>query len=72
MFFMYLMCLAHQLLSNRTSTLVVAWRSQSDRTADAICVDGGRNLRGRRTQSDRMAFAICVGGVRCLSPKQCI
>ena len=36
MFFMYLMRLTHQLLSNRTSTLVVACRSQSDRTADAI------------------------------------
>ena len=51
MFFMYLMRLAHQLLSNRTSTLVVAWRSQSDRTADAICVDGVRNLCGWRSLS---------------------
>ncbi len=58
MFFMYLMCLAHQLLSNRTSTLVVAWRSQSDRTADAICVDGGRNLIGWRSQSVWVAFAV--------------
>ena len=51
MFFMYLMRLAHQLLSNRTSTLVVAWRSQSDRTADAICVDGVRGLCGWRSLS---------------------
>ena len=58
MFFMYLMRLAHQLLPNRTSTLVVAWRSQSDRTADAICVDGVRNLCGRRSQSVWVAFAV--------------
>ena len=58
MFFMYLMRLAHQLLPNRTSTLVVAWRSQSDRTAFAICVDGVRNLRGRRSQSAWVAFAV--------------
>ena len=58
MFFMYLMRLAHQLLSNRTSTLVVAWRSQSDRTAFAIRSDGGRNLIGWRSQSVWVAFAV--------------
>ena len=58
MFFMYLMRLAHQLLSNRTSTLVVACRSQSDRTADAICVDGVRGLCGWRSQSVWVAFAV--------------
>lgn len=51
MFFMYLMRLVHQLLSNRTSTLVVACRSQSDRTADAVCVGGVRNLCGWRPLS---------------------
>ncbi len=51
MFFMYLMRLAHQLLSNRTSTLVVAWRPQSAWTAFAICVDGVRNLCGWRSLS---------------------
>ena len=58
MFFMYLMRLAHQLLSNRTSTLVVACRSQSDRTADAICVGGVRGLCGWRSQSVWVAFAV--------------
>lgn len=58
MFFMYLMRLAHQLLANRTSTLVVAWRSQSDRTAFAICMDGVRNLCGRRSPSVWVAFAV--------------
>ena len=72
MFFMYLMRLAHQLLSNRTSALVVAWRSQSVWVAFAICVGGVRNLRGWRSQSVWVAFAVCVGGVRYLSPKQCI
>ena len=72
MFFMYLMRLVHQLLSNRTSTLLVVWRPRSAWTAFAICMDGVRNLRGRRSQSAWTAFAICVGGVRCLSPKQCI
>ena len=51
MFFMYLMRLAHQLLSNRTSTLVVAWRSRSVWTAFAVCVDGVRNLCGWRPLS---------------------
>lgn len=58
MFFMYLMRLAHQLLSNRTSTLVVAWRSQSDRLAFAVCVGGVRNLRGWRPRSVWVAFAV--------------
>ena len=34
------------------------WRTQSDRTANAIRLDGGRNPIGRRTQSDRAADAI--------------
>ena len=34
------------------------WRTQSDRTADAIRSGGERNLIGRRTQSDRTANAI--------------
>ena len=36
---------------------VIVTRTQSDRTADAIRLDGGRNLIGRRTQPDRTADA---------------
>ena len=36
---------------------VIVTRTQSDRTANAIQSDGGRNLIGRRTQSDRAADA---------------
>lgn len=58
MFFMYLMRLVHQLLSNRTSTLVVAWRSRSVWTAFAVCVGGVRNLCGWRPRSVWVAFAV--------------
>lgn len=58
MFFIYLMRLAHQLLSNGTSTLIVVSRPQSVWTAFAICVDGVRNLRGRRSRSVWVAFAV--------------
>ena len=51
MFFMYLMRLVYQLLSNRTSTLVVACRSQSVWTAFVVCVGGVRNLCGWRSLS---------------------
>ena len=37
--------------------LMVGRRTESDRTADAIQSDGGRNLIGRRTESDRTADA---------------
>ena len=42
--------------------ITVGQRTQSDRTADAIRSDGGRNLTGRRTQSDRTADAIGLTG----------
>lgn len=58
MFFMYLMRLAHQLLSNGTSTLVVVSRPQSAWTAFAICVDGVRDLCGWRSPSVWVAFAV--------------
>ncbi len=44
--------------------LMVGQRTRSDRTADAIRSDGGRNLIGRRTQSDRTADGIRSGGGR--------
>ena len=36
---------------------VIGQRTQSDRTADAIRLGGGRNPTGRRTESDRTAGA---------------
>ena len=39
-------------------------RTQSDRAADAIRSDGGRNLIGRRTESDRAANGIRSDGER--------
>ena len=42
--------------------ITVGQRTQSDRTADAIRLDGGRNPIGRRTQSDRTADAIGLIG----------
>ena len=40
------------------------WRTQSNRAANAIRSDGGRNPIGRRTQSDWTADAIRSGGGR--------
>ena len=37
---------------NKSSTLIIGRRTESDRTANAIRLDGGRNLIGRRTESD--------------------
>ena len=39
-------------------------RTQSDRTANGIRSDGGRNLIGRRTESDRAADGIRSDGGR--------
>ena len=41
---------------------VIGLRTQSDRTADTIWSDGGRNLIGWRTQSDWVANGIRLGG----------
>ena len=44
-------------------------RTESDRTADGIRSDGGRNLIGRRTESDRTADAahyFCRTSIRLL------
>ena len=38
--------------------LMVGRRTESDRTADAIRLDGARDLIGRRTRSDRTADAV--------------
>ena len=40
---------------NKSSTLIIGRRTESDRTANAIRSGGGRNLIGRRTESDRAA-----------------
>ena len=37
---------------NKSSTLIIGRRTESDRTADGIQSDGGRNLIGRRTEHD--------------------
>ena len=39
-------------------------RTESDRAADGIRSDGGRNLIGQRTESDRTAYGIRLDGVR--------
>ena len=44
--------------------LMVGRRTQSDRTADGIQLDGERNPIGRRTQSDRTADGIRLDGGR--------
>ena len=43
-------------------------RTQSDRTANAIRSDGGRDLIGRRTRSDQTANGIRSGGERYTMP----
>ena len=42
----------------------VGRRTESDRTADGIQSDGGRNPIGRRTESDRTADGIRLDGGR--------
>ena len=44
-------------MARKSFAKVIVTRTQSDRTADAIRLDGGRNLIGRRTQPDRTADA---------------
>ena len=46
------------IIRSYTERYLIGRRTQSDRTADAIRLDGERNLIGRRTQSDRTANAI--------------
>ena len=46
------------IIRSYTERYLIGRRTQSDRTADAIRLDGERNLIGRRTQSDWTADAI--------------
>ena len=45
------------ILAAKPSRKVIVTRTESDRTANGIRSDGGRNLIGRRTESDRTANA---------------
>ena len=49
---------------NKSSTLIIGRRTESNRTADGIRSDGGRNPIGRRTESDRAADGIRLDGGR--------
>ena len=49
---------------NKSSTLIIGRRTESDRTADGIRLDGERNPIGRRTESDRTADGIRSDGGR--------
>ena len=49
---------------NKSSTLIIGRRTESDRAADGIQSDGERNLIGRRTESDRTADGIRSDGGR--------
>ena len=52
---------------SKTSRKVIVTRTESDRTADGIRLDGGRNLIGRRTQSDWTADANGEKSLGCVS-----
>ena len=54
----------------KSSTLIIGRRTESDWTADAIRLDGGRNLIGRRTESDRTADGIRSDGERSTMTKR--
>ena len=56
------LCIAAQSSRFTSSHQVVGQRTESDRTADGIRSDGGRNLIGRRTESDRTANGIWFVG----------
>ena len=55
----------------KSSTLIIGRRTESDRTADGIQSDGGRNLIGQRTESDRTANGIQSDGGRSTMTKRC-
>ena len=58
------LCIAAQSSRFTSSHQVVGQRTESDRTADGIRSDGGRNPIGRRTESDRAANGIRSDGGR--------
>ena len=58
------LCIAAQSSRFTSSHQVVGQRTESDRTADGIRSDGGRNPIGRRTESDRTANGIRSDGER--------
>ena len=55
----------------KSSTLIIGRRTESDRTANGIQSDGGRNPIGRRTESDWTADGIRLGGGRSTMTKRC-
>ena len=52
---------------SKTSRKVIVTRTESDRTANGIRLDGERNPIGRRTQSDWMADANGEKSLGCVS-----
>ena len=52
------LCIAAQSPQGKRSTYGIVQRTESDRMANAIRLDGGRNPIGWRTQSNRTANAI--------------
>ena len=52
---------------SKTSLKVIVTRTESDRTADGIRLDGERNPIGRRTESDRTADANGEKSLGCVS-----
>ena len=52
---------------SKTSRKVIVTRTESDRTANGIRLDGERNLIGRRTESDRTADANGEKSLGCVS-----
>ena len=58
------LCIAAQSSRFTSSHQVVGQRTESDRTADGIRLDGERNPIGRRTESDRTADGIRSDGGR--------
>ena len=55
----------------KSSTLIIGRRTESDRAANGIRSDGGRNPIGRRTESDWTADGIRLGGGRSTMTKRC-
>ncbi len=55
----------------KSSTLIIGRRTESNRAANGIRSDGGRNLIGRRTESDRTANGIQSDGGRSTMTKRC-
>ena len=57
-------CVGAVVKSSDSVRNLIGRRTESDRAAYGIRLDGGRNPIGRRTESDRAAYAIRLDGVR--------